>query len=314
MARLPWAISYRPTSVKDFIFQDDQHRSLVEKFIAERNIPHLLLSGHRGTGKTSLAYVLKAELEIDDMDFMVLNASDENSVDTIRTKIKNFISTFAMAEFKIVFLDEADYLTQSAQAVLRNMMEEFAGNARFILTCNKPHKIIPELKSRCQELKFSSMDKEELLRRCVRILKKEGYKVESDEDLDLLDNLIDATYPDFRKLINTLEQHFIDGKLVAAAVEDSTDEFKVELIDMMEKGEWGKIRSFMAQNTPDDQWEEVYRFLYDYIGETAPFATRPEKTDEAIVIIADHLYKHGFVADYEINFAACIIKLSRLIK
>lgn len=314
MAKLPWAISYRPKSVKDYLFQDASHRALVEKFIAEQNIPHLLLSGHRGTGKTSLAHVLKKELEIDDMDFLTINASDENSVDTIRTKIKNFISTYATSAFKVVFLDEADYMTQNAQAVLRNMMEEYAENARFILTCNKPHKIIPELKSRCQELKFKTLDKDDLLNRCAKILKKEGYKVESDEDIDFLESLVKATYPDFRKLINTLQQHFIDGKLVIGAAEEDTDEFKIELLDMMSSNKWGKIRTFMAENTPDDQWEDVYRFMYDYIGEMPTFAENPAKLDDAIVAIADALYKHALIADPEINFAACIIKLSRIAK
>lgn len=312
MAKLPWAIEYRPSSIKDFIFQDQTHQNLIEKFIEEKNIPHLLLQGHRGTGKTSLALLLKNELGIDDMDFMALNASDENSVDVIRNKIKNFISTYSMSEFKIVFLDEADYLTPNAQAVLRNMMEEYADNARFILTCNKPHKVIPELKSRCQELTFKSLDKESVFKRCIKILKAEGFKVKSEEDVVIIESIIDATYPDFRKTINTLQQNFVNGKLQQPSELDSTDEYKIVLLDLIEKKQWNKIRSYMAENTPDDQWEDIYRMLYRYIPEISHFAGNQRKIDDAMIIIADHLYKNAFIADQEINFTACIIKLSRL--
>ena len=173
MAKELWEIKYRPKSVEDYLFQDDKHRELVNKFISERTIPHLLLNGHRGTGKTSLAVVLKNELEIDDSDFMVINASDENNVDTMRNKIKGFISTYSMSEFKLVLLDEADYLSQSAQALLRNMMEEYANNARFILSCNRGNKIIPELKSRCFEILFKRMDKTDMMERLAIILKTE---------------------------------------------------------------------------------------------------------------------------------------------
>lgn len=314
MSKLPWAIAYRPKAAKDFLFQDEHAKALVSKFIEEQNIPHLLLSGHRGTGKSSLVSVLKHEIEIDDMDYLYLNASLDNSVDIIRTKVLSFVNTFAMSAFKMVYMDEADRLTPSAQDALKSMMEDYAENARFVLTCNKPHKIIPELKSRCQEIVFKSLDKEEVFQKAAKILKKE--KVTLDEaTYDLIEKYIDATFPDFRKLLNVLQQKTINGVLTDSddGADGGANEFNVTMLEMMEKGQWAKIRPYMSENTPDDQWEEVYRFLYDYISELPAFEDA-QKTDEAIITIADHLYKNNFVADSEINFAACIIKLSRIAK
>ncbi len=316
MLQTPWALKHRPANLKEFIFQDQQTKDLVARYIEDKSFPNLLLIGHRGTGKTSLALLLKQQLGIDDMDFLALNASDDNSVDVIRTKVKSFIGTFALSEFKIVLLDEADYLTPSAQAALRGMMEdeEFSTNARFILTGNKAHKIIPELRdSRLTEIVFKAPDRDAMLLRAVKILKKEGVTID-DDSLGLLEKYLDESYPDFRKLLVRLERHTVNGKLTDSETGKSTgNEFLVDLMDMMESNKWGSIRGYMAENTPDDQWEEVYRFLYDYIGEVVSFKSA-DKQDQAIVVIADHLYKHAFVADPEINFAACIIKLSKISK
>ena len=314
MARLPWAIAYRPTKVKDFLFQDEGTRAFIMQCIKEKNIPHLILAGHRGTGKSSLVSVLKHEIGIDDMDYLYINASFDNSIDVIRTKVNSFVNTFAMSAFKLVYLDEADRLTAAAQDALKSMTEDYAENARFIFTCNKPQKIIPELKSRCQDITFKTLDKEEVFTKAVDILEAEGVNLEQKGLGKLIKKYRDATYPDFRKLLNVLQRNTIDGVLLDNDVEDSgATEFNVVMLEMMESNQWGKIRPYMSENTPDDAWEDVYRFLYEYIGELPAFSDAL-KQDEAIITIADHLYKNNFVADYEINFAACIIKLSRIAK
>lgn len=315
MSRLPWAISYRPKSVNDFLFQDEATRAFVLQCIQEKNIPHLLLAGHRGTGKSSLVNVLKHEIGIDDIDYLYINASFENSIDVIRTKVNSFVNTFAMSPFKMVYLDEADRLTSAAQDALKSMIEDYAENARFIFTCNKPHKIIPELKSRCQDITFKTLDKEEVFNKAVDILDAEGVDLEQKGLSKIIKKYRDATYPDFRKLLNTLQQNTINGVLQDSDVDSSgATEFNVTMLEMMENNQWAKIRPYMSENTPDDAWEDVYRFLYQYIGEIPSFAGDTMKQDEAIITIADHLYKNNFVADSEINFAACIIKLSRIAK
>lgn len=314
MARLPWAIAHRPKFVKDFLFQDDTTKAFILQCIKDKSIPHLLLAGHHGTGKSSLVNVLKHELGIDDMDYLYINASFENSIDVIRTKVNSFVNTFAMSEFKLVYLDEADRLTPAAQDALKSMIEDYAENARFIFTCNKPNKIIPELKSRCQDIFFKTLDKDEVFTKAVDILEAEGVDLEQKGLGKLIKKYRDATFPDFRKLLNALQQNTIDGVLMDAEVDESgATEFNVAMLEMMENNQWGKIRAYMSENTPDDAWEDVYRFLYTYVGELPAFQN-DLKQDEAIITIADHLYKHNFVADAEINFAACIIKLSRIAK
>lgn len=279
--------------------------------IEEKNIPHLLLHGHRGTGKTSLAYLIKAELEIDDIDFLKINASDENNVDVVRSKIKNFISSMAMSsEYKLVFLDEADYLSGNAQGILRSMMEEYVDNARFILTCNKPHKIIPELKSRCTEIQYSTLDRDAMTLRFAQILKKEKIKI---DDLDIIDEYVSHCYPDFRKLLVVAQGSVKNGKLQPFKDNVTTDttEHMVMIVDFLEKDNWEQARTYLSENISDDKWEECYQFLYTYLHEIGKFKNIT-KWKAGVVVIADHLYKNAFVADSEINFAACLIRLSEI--
>lgn len=301
-----WELKYRPKSIDDYVFQNEKHRSIVEKFISEASIPHLLLNGHRGTGKTSLAVVLKNELGIDDSDFIVINASDENNVDTIRNKIKNFISTIAYSDFKLVFLDEADYLTHSAQAILRNMMEEYADNARFILSCNKGNKIIPEIKSRCFELLFKKIDKDDILEKLASILKKEKIRVPS---VELLETYVDLAYPDMRKAIQLIQSNVKDGQLQEPTNISHTTELNLQIVDLIQKNKFMEIRDLLSSGLSDDDWIEIYKFLYTYLNEVGKFE-QEGKWKAGIVIIADHLYRHSIVADPEINAMAMFIRLS----
>jgi DNA polymerase III delta prime subunit len=307
MAKELWEIKYRPKTIHEYLFQNEKQKQVLLKFIEEQSIPHLLFNGHRGTGKTTLAYIIKNELDIQDADFMFINASDENDVNTMRNKIKGFISTFSMSQFKLIVLDEADYLTHNAQAILRSMMEEYSDNARFILCCNRGAKIIPELKSRCLEFKYSKMEKQDMLERLAIILKAEKIKTK----LDILEEYVDLAYPDMRKAIQLIQNNSVDGQLVKPAGVDPSTEVHIRIVELMEKEKYASIRDVISTGMGDDDWEELYIFLYNYLHEIGKF-TDEKKWKAGIIILAEHLYKHALVADPEINGMAMFLRLGEI--
>lgn len=307
MAKQLWSLKHRPKTLDEYIFKDDKHRALVERWVEEKSIPHILLKGHRGTGKTALAFLLKDLLGVEDSDFLKLNASDENNIETIRTKVKNFVSTFAYGDFKIVFLDEADGLTPAAQGTLKSMMEEYADNARFIMTCNNPNKIIPELAdSRTHVIEYKALDKDAMLERAAVILKKEKVKT----TLENLELYVEACYPDFRKMVETLDKNSYDG--VLAEYDDAAQEvhdWEMSIIEIIEGDNYTSLREAMAAVTSDEEWEEVYKFLYNNLHELGKFKGDVDRWKRGIVIIADHMFRHTQVADPEMNAAAMMIRL-----
>lgn len=310
MVKPIWPIKYRPRTIDDYIFQDNKQKELFIKYIKDGSIPNLMLIGHRGTGKTTIALILKNALGIEDSDFLQLNASHDNSVDVIRQKVTAFATTMAMGSFKLIIFDEADWLSQSAQATLRGFLEDEAitSNVRCIFTVNYPKKIMPEIRSRCVELIFNKLNKNILLEKSAEILSKEKVKVKS---IELLEKYIELTYPDFRKLLNLLDENTVNGVLQEPTEVDSAIEYKLQILELLDKNNWESIRDIVCANVDGDEWPEVYKFLYDYIHETDKFKD-PKKWKQAIVIIADHLYRHGLCADSEINFCACIIRLTEL--
>lgn len=302
-----WVEKYRPQTVDEYIFHDSAQRTAVMKMIADKSIPHLLLSGVQGSGKTTLAQILISEMDVDETDVITINASDENSVDTIRDKIKSFITTFAMGEFKIVHLEEADYITPNGQGVMRRMMEEYSDTARFILTCNYENKIIPAVKSRCQQFRFKASDKVDIAEYVAGILMSEKVKF----DLDTLDKYIAIGYPDVRKIVNLLQQYTSDGVLNLPISDKEAGDYKFKLLDFIERDKWLDARLLCCDNVVAEEWEDVYRFLYENLNKAPKFQDQ-DKWESGIVIIADYLYKHGIVADPEINAAAMFIKITQL--
>lgn len=305
-----WSLKYRPKTLDEYIFKDESHRQLIERWVKEKSIPHILLKGHRGTGKTSLALLLKDLLGIEDMDWLKFNASDERGVDTIRTKVKNFVSTFALGDFKIVFMDEADGLTPDAQKTLKSMMEEYADNARFIMTCNNPNKIIPELSdSRTQVIEYKSLDKDAMTERAAIILSKEKVKT----SIENLEKYVDGCYPDFRKLVETLDKNSRNGVLLDYdEASQEINEWELVLVQMIEGNSYTSIREAMSAVTSDDEWEQVYRFMYDNLHELGKFKGDFDKWSQGIIIIGDHLFRHSQVADPEINAAAMFLRLGNV--
>jgi DNA polymerase III delta prime subunit len=301
-----WVEKYRPRYVEDFLFQNKSIRRQILQMIGNQQIPHLLFSGPPGCGKTTLANIIVAEIGIEQTDVLLINASDENSVDIVRDKIKNFISSYSLSVFKVVRLEEVDHFTPSAQAILRVMMEEYANNVRFILTCNYDNKILPAVKSRCQEFKFASPNIEEVQLWIANILDNELVTYEMEDVV----KYIKTTTPDLRKLINVLQQNTI-GNVLAYNASKGEGDYVFQLFELLQHNKWQEIRELVNLEVGDGEWENFYRLLYDNLHMAEKFQPNRMR-DEGILVIADHLYKHTLVSDPEINAMAMIIKLINL--
>ena len=303
-----WVEKYRPLRLKDYIFYDDSLKEPISKMVDEKSIPHLLFSSTAsGTGKTTVALILINEMELDPNDVMSINASDENSVDIMRDKIKSFVSTVAFSKFKVVHLEEADRFSPAALDALRRIMEEYSDTARFILTCNNENRISSAIKSRCQHFRFKSADKNDIAEMMAKMLIAENVKF----DLAVLDKYIAVGYPDIRKIINLIQPNAIDGKLLDFSVVKETGDYKIEILNLLETNNWKEMRNLICANASAEEWESIYRFLYENLHRSPKFKT-DEKWEDGIVLISKFLSKHTFAADPEINAASMFILLSRI--
>lgn len=302
-----WTEKYRPKKVNDYVFRDAAQRRQVESWIKEGSIPHLLLSGAAGIGKTTLAKVLCHELGIEDYDILEINASRDNNVETVRDKIINFVQMIPFGPFKVVLLDEADYLTPNAQAILRGVMETYSNHSRFILTCNYPNRIIPALHSRCQGYHVEKTDQTEFTARVATILVEENIEF----DLDTLDTYVKTAYPDLRKCINLLQQNVTeDNGLAAPSANDAGGaDYKIAMVELFKKGKIQEARKLLCGKARPEEMEDIYRWMYDNLD---LFGTSDEKKDQALLVIKQGLVDHTLIADAEINLAATLVKLARL--
>lgn len=302
-----WTEAYRPKDLEGYVFRDATQKAQIESWIKEGTIPHLLFSGAPGVGKTTLAKLLIHQLGVDEYDLLEINASRENSVDTIREKISGFVQTMPFGKFKVVLLDEADYITPNGQAALRGVMETYASSARFILTCNYPNRVIPALHSRCQGFHIDRIDLTEFTARMATVLVTEGIEF----DLDTLDSYVRATYPDLRKCLNMCQMNSSSGTLTRAF--DSTvtraGDWKLDAVNLFKAGKIIEARKLMCTSARPEEMEEVFRWMYDNLELWSP---EQEKQDQAIVIIRQGLVNHSFVADPEINLSATLIELGQL--
>ena len=300
-----WVEKYRPKKIDGYVFRDEAQKKQVQTWIKDASIPHLLFSGSAGIGKTTMAKMLVNELGVEDYDVLEINASRTNSVEDVRDKVVNFVQTIPFGPFKIVLLDEADYLSPNAQAALRGVMEEYHSTARFILTCNYPNRIIPALHSRCQGFHVERIDQTEFTARVATILVEENIQFE----LEVLDNYVKVAYPDLRKCINMVQQNVSDGALHAPNKGDEgTQDWKFEMVDLFKAGKIRDARKLLCGKLRAEEMEEVYRWLYDNLDIFGDEAQQ----DSAIIIIKQGMVDHTLVVDPEVNLAAVLVKLARL--
>jgi len=301
-----WVEKWRPQTIEEYVFKDEAQKRQVTSWVKERSIPHLLFSGAAGIGKTTLAKVLLHELGIEEYDVLEINASRENNVETVRDKIINFVQMIPFGPFKVVLLDEADYMTPNAQAILRGVMETYASTSRFILTCNYPNKIIPALHSRCQGFHVEKTDQTEYTARVATILVSENVEF----DLDTLDTYVKVAYPDLRKCINLVQQNVAEGVLMSPTAGNSaSNDYKIEMVELFKAGKIRAARELLCARAQAEDMEEIFRWLYDNL---ELFGDTEEKKDSALLIIKQGLVDHTLIADEEINLSATLTKLARL--
>ena len=302
-----WVEKYRPAKVDGYVFVDDAQRDQVQQWIRDGSIPHLMLSGSAGTGKTTLAKLLINELGVDEYDVMWANGSKEARKIEWVDKLIGFCQTMPFGRFKVVLIDEADYMNKdSVQPALRNLMEDYSQTVRFILTCNYPHKIIAPIHSRCQGFHIVKTDHVEFTARVATVLLEENVAF----DMDVLDSYVKATYPDLRKCLNLVQLNSQGGELKQpSATDKSARDWRLECVDLFKRGKIRDARAVLCQNSSPEEAEDVFRWMYDNLdlwGDT------PERQDQAIVIIRNGLVNHNSVADVEINLSATLIELGQI--
>ena len=299
-----WVEKYRPTRLENYV-GNEHLKAKVERYIKSNDVPHLLLFGRAGTGKTTLAKLIVKNIEC---DYLYINASDENSVDTVRNKVRQFASTIGFKDMKVIVLDECDYITPNAQAALRNLMETFSKHCRFILTCNFVERIIDPIQSRCQVFEIIPPSKKDVALHLTKVMDKEKTTYDN-EDLKVL---IDSSYPDVRKIINATQRSIVDNKVVMDRQSTIQNDYKLKVLDILKtqdkKTAFSNLRQLLADNAIRD-YSDCFRLLYDNVDEFAE-----GNMAAVILILARYEQSDMQVVDKEINFMAMLIELLGVIK
>ena len=301
-----WTELYRPKTLDDYVFTDANQKSIIESWIRDGSIPHIMLSGSPGTGKTTLAKVLVNELGIDEYDFLQINASRDNGVDFIKTRVEGFVQTMPFGKFKVVLMDEADYLSHNAQGIMRGLTETYQAQARFIFTCNSPHKIMPALHSRFTGFHIERPDTTEFTARAATVLVTEGVEF----DIDTLDSYVKASYPDLRNCLKLLQTNSSSGVLSQPGKNDVTvQDWRLEAVALLKsRNITGARKVICAQATIEDM-DSMFRWMYDNL---ELWSSTPEGQDDAVLVIKKGLITHSQIADPEINISATLVELTRI--
>jgi len=299
-----WVEKYRPSTLDSYI--GNQHlRSKVKVYIESGDLPHLLLYGRAGTGKTTLAKLLVNNI---DCDYLYINASDENSVDVVREKVKNFASTLGFADMKVIILDECDYITPNAQAALRNLMETFSKSCRFILTCNYVERIIDPIQSRCQSFQIIPPDRKEVAVHLNNILTKESVT----SDIEDIVTIVNSGFPDLRRVINAAQRQVVDGKLVIDEGMSIQNDYKLQVLEILKtqdkKNSFKNIRQLLADSKVTD-FSDLFRLLFDTVDDWGR-----GHVAECILVLAQYQQSDAVVVDKEINIMAMFIEIIGKIK
>jgi len=299
-----WVEKYRPNTIDNYI-GNDHLKSKVSVYLESGDIPHLLLFGRAGTGKTTLAKLLVNNI---DCDYLYINASDENSVDVVREKVKNFASTLGFQDMKVIILDECDYITPNAQAALRNLMETFSKNCRFILTCNYVERIIDPIQSRCQSFQIIPPDRKQVAQHLANILNNENIEY----DVKDIATIVNSGYPDIRRVINGSQRQVVNGKLTIDENTITQNDYKTKVLDILKtqdkKSSFQNIRQLLADSKVTD-FSDLFRLMFDTIDDwgTGHIA-------ECILILSKYQQSDAVVVDKEINIMAMFVEIIGSIK
>jgi len=295
---------YRPVSLENYI-GNEHLKTKVSKYINTGDIPHLLLHGKAGTGKTTLAKLLVSNV---DCDQMYVNASDENNVETVRNKIKMFASSVGFKDLKVIILDECDFLTPNAQAALRNLMETFSKHCRFILTCNYVERIIDPIQSRCQSFQIIPPSKKEVAIHTSSILNTEGVSFDNEQIV----TMVNSSYPDIRRIINAVQRNIVDNNLIVDTESLVQNDYKLQVLEILQtqdkKNAFKNLRQLLADSQIRD-YADLFRLLYDEVDSYGK-----GHIAEVILTIAKYELSDAQVVDKEINAMAMLIEILNIIK